>query len=201
MARRTLLTLCIVALPLGAVGFPAWTGYEVWSASHHDEMHPADAIVVLGAAQYDGRPSPVLQARLEHAFYLWSQGMAPLIITTGGREPGDAYTEAGVGHDYLRSHGVPAARLLQEDQGRTTFTSLRNVRSVAAPLRVRTILLVSDPLHSARTKRMARDLGFSAAYASPASYVELNRSSDTKMQELAKETAALTLYEVGLDRG
>lgn len=186
---------------MATVGFPAWTAYQVWAQSHHDEMHPADAIVVLGAAQYDGHPSPVLQARLEHAFYLWSHGMAPVIITTGGREPGDSYTEAGVGHDYLRARGVPESRLLDEDRGRTTFTSLHNVKVVATPLHIRSVLLVSDPLHSARIKRMALDLGFSSAYTSPASYLDLNRSSDTKIQELAKETAALILYDVGLDRG
>jgi uncharacterized SAM-binding protein YcdF (DUF218 family) len=199
VVRRFLVLLCI-ALPIVLVGYPVFTSVQVWATSHQDQMHPADAIVVLGAAQYDGRPSPVLQARLDHALYLYRQQMAPVVITTGGKLPGDTFTEGDTGIMYLRTQGVPAGDTLAETSGTSTYESLRNVAGIALPRGIRSVLIVTDPLHSARAQRMALDLGFQAAYTSPDNYVELNRSTRTKLDEFVKETAALMLYRVGLDR-
>jgi uncharacterized SAM-binding protein YcdF (DUF218 family) len=192
--------MLFVAIPVAALGLCAWSSYQVWTQSHRDEMHAADAIVVLGAAQYDGRPSPILQARLDHALYLYREGMAPLIVTTGGKLAGDEFTESGTGQRYLISHGVSQPHLLGENKGHTTFESLRNVASLASFHNVHRVLLVSDPLHSARIKQMALDLGFQDAYTSPAGYQELSWSTNTKLQEFTKETASLTLYRIGFDR-
>lgn len=193
-------SLCLAGLMVVLAGYVAFNGYVVWSGSHVDEMEPAQAIVVLGAAQYDGRPSPVLRARLAHAYYLWSQGMAPCIITTGGKEPGDAYTEAGVGRAYLESRGVPSRELLEEDSGRTTYESIRNVAALARPRGIRTLLLVSDPLDSARVQQIALGFGFAQAATSPDSYLQLPWSSRAKLYELIEQALALSAYRVGLDR-
>jgi uncharacterized SAM-binding protein YcdF (DUF218 family) len=197
---RIILPICLVALLVAAIGYPAMTAYSVYTLSHRDEMHAADAIVVLGAAEYDGRPSPVLQARLDHALYLYRQGMAPVIITTGGKRPGDVYTEAQVGSAYLAEHGVPRSRLFEEDQGQSTYQSISRVAKIGGAHDVHTVLLVSDPLHSARVQRMALDLGFRAAYTSPDSYLDLNRSTNTKLDQLVHETGALLAYEAGISR-
>jgi uncharacterized SAM-binding protein YcdF (DUF218 family) len=198
---RVILPICLVALLIAAIGYPAATAFSVYTLSHRDEMRPADALVVLGAAEYDGRPSPVLEARLDHALYLNRQGMAPVIITTGGKQPGDVYTEAEVGSAYLAEHGVPRSRLFQEDQGQSTYQSMNRVAQIGSQHEVHTVLLVSDPLHSARVQRMALDLGFRAAYTSPDSYLDLNRSTNTKLDELVHETGALLAYELGISRG
>lgn len=199
MLRRFLILVCI-ALSIALIGFPVFTGVQVWATSHQDEMHTADAIVVLGAAQYNGRPSPVLQARLNHALYLYRQDMAPVVITTGGKLPGDVYTEGGTGEAYLHEQGIPSADLLKESSGRNTYESLRNVASIAQGHGIHRVLIVTDPLHSARAKRMALDLGFTAAYTSPDNYIELNHSTHAKVDELIKETLSLMLYQVGMDR-
>jgi vancomycin permeability regulator SanA len=198
---RVLIPISLVALLVAAVGYPAMTAFSVYTLSHRDEMHAADAIVVLGAAEYDGQPSPVLQARLDHALYLYRQGMAPFIITTGGNRPGDVYTEAAVGSEYLAQHGVPRSRLFQEDQGQSTYQSISRVAKIGGAHDLHSVLLVSDPLHSARVQRMALDLGFRAAYTSPDSYLDLNRSTNTKVDELVHETGALLAYELGVNRG
>lgn len=200
MFRRVLILGCLVVVPLVVIGLPVVTGLQVWIQSHRDEMHRADAIVVLGAAQYSGRPSPVLKARLDHALYLYRAGMAPVVITTGGKGRGDVYTEADVGVTYLAERGVPTTDLLEEDTGRTTYESMQHVAAIVQGRRIRSVLLVTDPLSSARVRRMSLDLGFEDAYVSPANYLELNRSRNTKVDEFVKETSALTLYELGLDR-
>lgn len=201
-ARRMLrvVPLCLAGLMIALAGYVGFNGYVVWSESHVDEMEPAQAIVVLGAAEYNGRPSPVLEARLAHAYYLWTQGMAPYIITTGGKEPGDTYTEAGVGRAYLERRGVPESRLLEEDRGRTTYESIRNVAALARPRGIKTLLLVSDPLDSARIQQIAFGFGFTQAATSPDSYLELPWSSRAKLYELIEQALALSAYRVGLDR-
>ena len=104
-ARRVLIALAVVAVVL--VGYYVVTVVSVWRAARHDGARPSEALIVLGAAQYNGRPSPVFAARLDHARDLYEQGISPLVVVTGGRIAGDRYTEAGVGADYLIKHGVP----------------------------------------------------------------------------------------------
>jgi uncharacterized SAM-binding protein YcdF (DUF218 family) len=119
----------------------------------------ADAIVVLGAAQYGGRPSPVLRARLDHALALWRRGVAPVVIVTGGTGVGDTTSEAMVGWRYLRQRGVPGSALLLEANGLTTSQSLHAVATIADGLPGRTVVVVSDPFHMLRLSILARRLG------------------------------------------
>ncbi|MEN9790717.1 MAG: hypothetical protein RLZZ63_375 [Gemmatimonadota bacterium] len=137
-----------------------------------DRAAPADAIVVLGAAQYSGKPSPVLQARLDQALALYRRGLAPRVILTGGTAPGDRTSEAAVGRSYLRRAGVPATAMLMESEGRTTRTSLTAVAAFAGPLEIRRVILVSDPFHLLRARTIARRLGFEAL-TSPAQRLPL----------------------------
>jgi uncharacterized SAM-binding protein YcdF (DUF218 family) len=192
MKHRGVLVLILIAIVLG---YPLATGYQVWRSSHVDEVHTADAIVVLGAAQYNGVPSPVFKARLDQAAYLYREGLAASVIVTGGKLPGDRFTEAGAGEQYLIAEGVPEEAIAGEDQGTTTWESLSRVRTLTEG-EVDSVLFVSDPMHSERIKRMASDLGFDRAYTSPASYVGLNRSRETKAKELAREVASILAYQL-----
>lgn len=192
--RRVLFVVLLVVAVL--LAYPAWLAWRIWDQSHNDEVRVADAIVVLGAAQYDGRPSPVLKARLDHALYLYREELSPTVIVTGGKQEGDRFAEADVGAAYLESEGLPAEAILAEDEGTTTLESLEKVREVSREEGIDTVLLVSDPLHSERVKTMAQGLGFEEAWASPASYVQLNRTRRTKVQELLHEIAALAAYEL-----
>ena len=189
---RILLVVLILVL-----WYPSWLAFRIWSQSRDDEVHAADVIVVLGAAQYNGQPSPVLRARLDQAAYLYEEDLSDTVIVTGGKQEADRFTEAGVSEDYLTSeHGISGEAILQEEQGTTTFESLEQVREIAEEENLDTALLVSDPMHSERIKRMALDLGFEEAYASWASYERLDRSRETKFRELLRETGALLVYEL-----
>jgi uncharacterized SAM-binding protein YcdF (DUF218 family) len=192
--RRVLLIAGLVLVVLFA--YPAWLGWRIWDQSHNDEVRAADAIVVLGAAQYDGEPSPILQARLDHALYLYEEELSPTVIVTGGRREGDRFAEADAAEMYLEGEGVPSDAILAEDEGTTTLESLEKVHAMSVDAGIDTVLLVSDPLHSERVKTMAEDLGFREAWTSPASYVELNRTRGTKAQELLREIASLAVYEL-----
>lgn len=189
---RRLVLLLIVAV----LAYPAWLAFRVWDQSHDDEVHSADAIVVLGAAQYNGKPSPVLKARLDQAIYLWNERLADALIVTGGKQEGDRYTEARASHIYLEQRGIPAASIFEEEEGTTTLESLEHVKDIADGRGIHSLLVVSDPLHSERIKRIAQDLGFEDVYASPASYAELNRSRETKVKEIVREVGSLIVYEI-----
>lgn len=123
-----------------------------------DTGKPAHAIVVLGAAQWDGRPSPVLQARVDHAIQLWRRGLAPKLIMTGGRGKGDTTTEAAVERRYAMEHGVPTSAILVEAESRSTSESLRNVAAMM-DVGAREVILVSDPFHMLRLSILARRFG------------------------------------------
>ncbi|MFM9107406.1 MAG: YdcF family protein [Chloroflexota bacterium] len=132
-----------------------------------DQAGPADAIVVLGTAQWNGYPGPVLRARLDHALGLYWQGLAPVIVVTGGRMQGDQYTEAEAAQAYLLEAGVPAQAILLENAGRDSWESMQAVSGIARDYGLSRLLLVSDGFHLFRLKLMARDLGLDAL-ASPA---------------------------------
>jgi uncharacterized SAM-binding protein YcdF (DUF218 family) len=178
------------------VAYPIYLGFQVWSQSHRDENHSADAIVVLGAAQYDGDPSPIFKARLDQAVYLYGEGFSQVVIVTGGKRAGDRFTESEAGANYLVEQGIPATAIVGEDHGTTTLESLRAVRSIADEREIDSVLLVSDPMHSERIKRIATDLEFDEVYTSPASYISLNRSRATKAKELVHEVASILAYEL-----
>ena len=136
----------------------------IWGA--RDRARSADAIVVLGAAQYVGRPSPVLRARLDHALDLWKRGLAPTLIFTGGTGSGDTTSEAAVSRTYALKHGVPDTAILMENEGRTTSESMEGVAAILGSRSRRDVLLVSDPFHMLRLTILARRHGLEP-YASP----------------------------------
>jgi uncharacterized SAM-binding protein YcdF (DUF218 family) len=131
-----------------------------------DETRPAGAIVVLGAAQYAGRPSPVLRARLDHAIALWHRGMAPLLIVTGGRGTGDTTSEAAVGRRYAVQRGVSVSAILLETEGRTTSQSMAGIATLMSGQSRKDVLMVSDPFHMFRLLILAKRHGLEP-YASP----------------------------------
>ena len=163
VARRVLQVVALCVATLLAYGlFSYW---QVWSTGRSDEARPVDAIVVLGAAQYDGRPSPQLAARLDHALTLWPEGLAPMIVVTGGNQPGDRFTEADASAAYLTERGVPSDAIVLEGEGASTYESMKNV-AVLLGERVDSVLIVTDPYHALRSRLIAADLGFEA-YVSP----------------------------------
>jgi uncharacterized SAM-binding protein YcdF (DUF218 family) len=180
----------------GAAGVALIVGYaavRIDQQGHRDEQRRAGAIVVLGAAQYDGRPSAVFAARLDHAVDLYLAGLAPYLVVTGGKLEGDRTTEAAVARAYALERGVPAASILTEDAGRTT---LESVRSVADILRTRSIadaLFVSDRTHMLRVLRIARDEGI-VAYGSPTATSPADTDSKLRLSAMLHELGALGLY-------
>jgi uncharacterized SAM-binding protein YcdF (DUF218 family) len=154
-ARRILTVVLATVLLLWIISAAA---VLVWSS--RDEAQPAQAIVVLGAAQYAGRPSPVLRARLDHALELWGRRLSPLLILTGGTGSGDTTSEAAVGRTYARKHGVPDSAIVEENEGRTTSESMRAVAGILEARGLQSALLVSDPFHMLRLRILARRFGF-----------------------------------------
>jgi uncharacterized SAM-binding protein YcdF (DUF218 family) len=157
---------------LGTGGAVALLGYLL-AVSHRiaqqsavDEARPADIIVVLGAAEYNGRPSPVLKARLDHALALFRRGLAPLIFTTGGAGGDPQYTEGQVGRDYLVQHGVASERIVVEGEGDSTVETLLAVAEVMRRMGLRSAILVSDGYHIYRAKRILQNQGM-IVYGSP----------------------------------
>ncbi len=124
-----------------------------------DTARPSDAIVVLGAAQYAGRPSPVLKARLDHAIKLWNRGLAKRLVLTGGRGTGDTISEAAVGRRYVMRAGVNDSAILLENEGRTTSASFQAVAEIMKHQRLERAILVSDPFHMLRLQILARQFG------------------------------------------
>ena len=150
---------CVVLL---AVVYLVVSLAQVWWVGRQHFAGRADAIVVMGAAQYDGRPSPQLQARLDQVLVLWNEGAAPVVIVTGGNQPGDRFTEASTSSEYLQERGVPASAILSEDTGRSSWESLQNVAELADRHGIGSVILVSDPFHSLRIRLMAEELGLRA---------------------------------------
>jgi uncharacterized SAM-binding protein YcdF (DUF218 family) len=139
---------------------------QVWVASRRDQARSAQAIVVLGTAQYNGRPSAVLKARLDHAYDLWQRKLAEVVFVTGGRKPGDRFTEATVSADYLSERGVPQSEMLRETGGTNSWQSLASAALYLKRQHRTKVILVSDPFHSARIAAMAAELGLTP-YVSP----------------------------------
>jgi uncharacterized SAM-binding protein YcdF (DUF218 family) len=157
----------VVALAVaGALIWGGLTYDHVRRQSWRDEAQPADTIVVFGAAEYAGRPSPVWRARLDHAYTLYERGLAPLIITTGGAGEDPRYTEGGVGRTYLMGRGVPERSLIAETQADNTDESVDRIATILRANRLRTCVAVSDGYHLFRIKQMLERQGI-VVYASP----------------------------------
>lgn len=164
-AGRTFRILIISVLLAVLVFWSGWmAAVLLWSTL--DQARPAESIVVLGAAQYDGHPSPVLRARLDHAVELWDRHMARVVILTGGTGPRDTTSEAVVSRDYVRKHGIPDDAILLENEGRTTRESMLAVAGMLKDRGLKTAILVSDPFHMLRLWILSRRFGF-IPYTSP----------------------------------
>ncbi len=163
--RRFLVFAALTLMVLSAA-FVASVALEIQRQSTRDESHPADVIVVLGAAEYRGRPSPVLRARLDHGLYLFQKGFAPLIITTGGAGGDPEFTEGEVGRAYLVRQGVPSEAIVVEPEGASTAQSLAAVAEIMDRMDLHSCIVVSDGYHIFRVKRMLQSRGV-VVYGSP----------------------------------
>ena len=182
---RWLTLACILGVACWALEVAA-----IWLYGRRDEARPADAIVVLGAAQYDGRPSPVLKARLDHAIDLYRSGTARTLIMTGGVGPGDTVSEAVAAQRYAAKQGVPATSILTERAGMTTLQSMQSVRGMMDARGLKTAVLVSDPFHMLRLKLLAARCGFTG-YTSPTRTSPISRSPDQERRFLLRESFSL----------
>jgi len=159
---RLLILLVGILLLLLAV-----TAGRIIDTASRQEIHSADAIVVFGAAEYSGRPSPVLKARLDHALDLFHRGVAPVVITTGGAASDPVFSEGGVGRDYLRKHGVPERSLIAETQGRDTSQSAVRVAVIMRANGLRSCVAVSDAYHVFRIRKLLEHEGVGPVYTAP----------------------------------
>lgn len=163
--RKTLRYAVLLLAVLGL--YVALTTFEVWRVGRSSTTAKFDAIVVMGAAQYDGRPSPQLAARLDHAVELWNSGSAPRVIVTGGNQPGDRFTEASASKDYLTARGVPSTAISEESTSRSTWEAFANLHSLVEDSLIdsgtKSIVVVTDPFHSLRSRLIAEENGFDAS--------------------------------------
>ena len=175
---------------------------QVWSTGRSDAFasgeHTVDAVVVLGAAQYDGRPSPQLRARLDHALRLWQRGAARFVVVTGGKQQGDRFTEAESGREYLVAAGVPIESIIVEPRGTSTFESLEWLRDAGDSTGVSSIAVVSDPYHVLRATLVARELGFDARASATRSRVM--RGSDALARNVREAVGVMIGRVVGFRR-
>ena len=200
-SRRTPLGIVVracIALAVVGVTYFIVTLYQVWSTGRRDEARPVDAVVVLGAAQYDGRPSPQLAARLDQVIALWPRGLAPIVIVTGGKQPDDRFTEAEASARYLVAGGVPEGVLVFENAGRSTYESMEGVADLMRARDLRTVLLVTDPFHALRSRLTAEELGLEAYVSPTGTSVVTGGSSFTRH---LKEAAGVSVGRIiGFDR-
>jgi vancomycin permeability regulator SanA len=182
-----------VVLVVACLVYVVVTFVQVWQASRRDQARQTQAIVVFGAAQYTGTPSPVLRARLDHAAELYDRGLAERVVVTGGRQPHDRFTEATVAAGYLRRKGVPDSSILREVSGRTSWDSLASAAQFLKRRGVRDVVLVSDGFHSARIAAMADELGLEA-HTSPTPRSPI--TGPEKLPYLGRETLAVAAGRV-----
>lgn len=171
---------------------------QVVRAGRQTDPAPAEAIVVLGAAQYDGRPSPQLAARLDHALALYSEGVAPIVMVTGGNQPGDRFTEAEASADYLVERGVPEAAIMREAAGHTTYESLDAAADQLLDAGLDAVVLVTDPYHSLRSRLIAEEVGLDADLSPTPTSVVTGWSSFRR--ELAEAGGVAVGRIIGFDR-
>jgi uncharacterized SAM-binding protein YcdF (DUF218 family) len=187
VVRALLAVVTVGVLYLGV------TFVQVWLASRQDQARPVQAIVVLGAAQYNGVPSPDLKARLDHAYDLYQRHLADTVVVTGGKQPGDRYTEATASADYLAGRGVPQVAILREVGGRNSWQSLASSAAFLKQRRLDTVLLVSDPFHDKRIALMADELGL-RPYVSPTRTSPLGTGA--KVANYVKETGEVAIGRI-----
>ncbi len=183
---RKFLTIALLSVILLSLSYLLIVFFQVWLNSARDQARPVDAIVVLGAAQWDGVPSPVLEARLEKALQLYEEGLSPIIVTTGSKQIGDRFTEAYAGLTYLLERSVPESSILVVVDGSNTFESLSATANVLTDRGIgNKVILVSDPYHALRAKEIAREVGLQAWF----SPTDLSSS----FSQLIRETAGTSV--------
>jgi uncharacterized SAM-binding protein YcdF (DUF218 family) len=165
--RRRLLLRLLALLALGLVVFLAAASVRIVGTASLQEARPADAIVVFGAAEYSGHPSPVLRARLDHGFNLFQSGVAPVVITTGGAAADPHFSEGGVGRDYLMHRGIPERNLIAETQGRDTAESAVRVAVIMRANGLHSCVAVSDAYHVFRIRKLLEREGLGPVYVAP----------------------------------
>jgi uncharacterized SAM-binding protein YcdF (DUF218 family) len=188
-----LVSRVVAAAVLAALLLIASTALAIWWTARQDSRPASDAIVVLGSAQYNGVPSSIFEARLEHAIALYEDGVAPVIVTVGGRADGDQFAEAEAGRDYLAGSGIPDDALLAVPEGVDTLESIRAVSAAFTDRGWSGAVLVSDPWHAMRAERMAEDAGLDAE-SSPTRQGPAVQTRTTQFRYILRETAAYLLY-------
>jgi len=192
-ARGALLLL--VVLSTFIIGYLCSLTLRISRASKGDEVRPADVIVVMGAAEYRGHPSPVFKLRLDHAVILYEQHLAPYIMTTGGPGGDPSFTEGGVGRSYLIDRGVPAESVIVENEGESTAWSLSAATEILRRMGLRSCIIVSDGYHIFRVKRILQQQGFTV-YGSP------RQAGDTSVPvewwQYFRQAVAYGLWKIGV---
>ena len=189
LTRLLLGTVVIVMLVLGG------TAFRIWQVARIDDRTPVDVAIVLGAAQYDGRPSDVLEARLEHARSLYAGGVVNYVLTVGGGQPGDAYTEAESGEMWLENHGVPKDRVIAVGTGSDTLISLESVAPIYRQHNWQSAVIVTDPWHEWRAQLMAHDAGINAN-VSPTHSGPIVQTREIQLRYIIRETGAVLFYRL-----
>ena len=198
--RRSVLILLPALLLVACCALAFWSHWlygQIAHAAHTDQAAPADLICVFGAAEYNGRPSRVLRARLEHALDLYRRGMAPVILTLGGSAPGDLSSEGEVGASFLHANGVPMSAIIAETESRTTEESVQRVLAIARKNGFRTLLVVSDPEHVFRIQSIFAADGVHVL-ASPHEPIRDDGGLAPETREIAHEMLAYTLWRAQL---
>ena len=187
--------ILLLVLVAGAIGWWRWVYVQIESYASQDQAAPSDAIAVFGAAEYDGKPSPVFRARLDHALVLYRRGIAPLIVTLGGNG-GDQYSEGGVGREYLESQGVPDKAIIAETESRTTEDSARRIAVIARANGLRRLVIVSDETHLFRIHEICAADGLNVL-TSPRPRVGVEGESEA-FERVAHEILSYTFWRLNL---
>ncbi|HUO25722.1 MAG TPA: YdcF family protein [Candidatus Aquilonibacter sp.] len=193
--RRLLWLAGLVVLAVAI--FLTVTGIRIMHEGSLQQLHKADAIVVFGAAEYSGHPSPVLRARLDHALVLFEQGIAPIVITTGGAAADPSYSEGGVGRDYLMKLGIPERNLIAETQGSDTAQSAARVAVIMRANNLHSCVAVSDAYHVFRIKQLLEHEGIAPVYVAPRPDSRPHEALE-RLIAVLREAASYLLWKLGI---
>ena len=198
MKRVRLIALALAVVAVWAAFTVVRVAGQIREQSKVDEARPADVIIVLGAAEYRGRPLPVLEARLNHALFLYLQHLAPRILTTGGAGGDPTFTEGGVAHNYLSRHGVPSEAILVESVGESTVYSTSAAAEIMQRMQLRSCIVVSDGYHIYRVKKILESHGMTV-YGSPRPEERAPDDSTWRQQWLyIRQAIAYELWRIGI---
>jgi uncharacterized SAM-binding protein YcdF (DUF218 family) len=192
---RRFLLLALAAAFIALVWYLVWIARQIEEQSDLDEARPADIIIVLGAAEYRGKPSPVLKARLDHALWLYYKGLAPRILTTGGAGGDPVFTEGVVGRDYLVKRGIPSEAIVVEEEGESTMYSTAAAAEIMRRMGLHSCIVVSDGYHIFRVKKMLEFRGLNV-YGSPRPSVPKGTWREKWL--LMRQSIGYALWQIGI---